>query len=201
MVLSGVIYKPLSYFPWVSNDYLEISLLASSLPLSTRNALCSLHDLLVSFLKQSVMLKMTPVWSSETSANIWVTTWTYIPDVLGTTNRLIPFDLSWTKTKRGIHFFATWTSLPSCYLTMTGDVQRDAYNNPSIVECFLYRGEVYNEMLPCIKERNTLFKFFNYFRWEGYTHRPTVWWQGFRKYAAEMGTGAMIQKPNFTKPG
>jgi hypothetical protein len=34
-----------------------------------------------------------------------------------------------------------------------------------------------------------------------HTYRCIDWWEGFRKYAVEMGSGAMIYVPSFIKPG
>jgi hypothetical protein len=42
-VLSGVNYCPISHFPCPFNDHLEVQLLASSLPLSTKDSLWPLH--------------------------------------------------------------------------------------------------------------------------------------------------------------
>jgi hypothetical protein len=35
----------------------------------------------------------------------------------------------------------------------------------------------------------------------GYTYRHTDWWEGFKKYAVDIGSGAMIYIPSFTKIG
>jgi hypothetical protein len=36
---------------------------------------------------------------------------------------------------------------------------------------------------------------------EGYTYRHTDYWEGFMKYAVEMGSVAMIHIPSFIKIG
>jgi hypothetical protein len=35
----------------------------------------------------------------------------------------------------------------------------------------------------------------------GFTYRHTNWWEGFMKYAVEMGSGAMTFIPSFIKIG
>jgi hypothetical protein len=35
----------------------------------------------------------------------------------------------------------------------------------------------------------------------GYTYRHTHGWEGFMKYAVEMGSGVVIYMPSFTKTG
>jgi hypothetical protein len=41
----------------------------------------------------------------------------------------------------------------------------------------------------------------SWWKQEGYIYGHKVWWEGFMKYAVEMGSGAMIYIPNFIKIG
>jgi hypothetical protein len=58
------------------------------------------------------------------------------------------------------------------------------------------RGEMLRQKLLALHHR-----VFAYQGQEGYTYRHTDWWEGFMKYAVEMGSGAMIYIPSFIKIG
>jgi hypothetical protein len=65
-------------------------------------------------------------------------------------------------------------------------IENDASNNSSIVAHIRCRGNFYAEPLPSNDRR-------------GYTQRHTDWWEGFMKYAVEMGSCAMMYIPRFIK--
>jgi hypothetical protein len=68
----------------------------------------------------------------------------------------------------------------------TDRIENDASNNDSIVACvFVATVKFLTEPLPS-NERE-------------YTYRYTDWWEGFMKYAVEMGWGAMTYIPSFIK--
>jgi hypothetical protein len=99
-------------------------------------------------------------------------------------------------------FVAARMSLPSCYLaTIWGytDTQTQAYISSPIVACIRSTGT----SLPC---HCLTIKGGTHFTYplpgkHSYTYRHTDGWEGFMKYAIEMGPGATITIPNFIKTG
>jgi hypothetical protein len=67
-------------------------------------------------------------------------------------------------------------------------IQNDASNKHSIVVFIRCHGNVFTEPMPCNDTR-------------GYTYGHEDWWQGFMKYAVEMGSVAMIYIPSSMKIG
>jgi hypothetical protein len=66
-------------------------------------------------------------------------------------------------------------------------LENDASNNAYIFSCISCRRNVFTEPLPS-NDRV-------------YTHTDTGLWEGFIKYAVEMGSGAIIYIPSFIKTG
>jgi hypothetical protein len=90
-------------------------------------------------------------------------------------------------------FVTAVTFLPSsCLATIGGDtdiptdslwydtdrIRNDAFNNCSVVLYIRCSGNVFFELFPSNDGRDTI--------------KDTDWWEGFMKYAVEMGSGAMI---------
>jgi hypothetical protein len=68
----------------------------------------------------------------------------------------------------------------------TGRIENDPSNNSSIVACVFVTAVTFLlTRFPAAMGE--------------YTHRHTDWWEGFMKYAVEMGSGAMIDIPSFIK--
>jgi hypothetical protein len=65
----------------------------------------------------------------------------------------------------------------------TDHIENDASNSYSTVACIRCHGNVFTEPLPS-NDR-------------GYKYRHTDWWEGFMKYANEMGSAAMIYLRSF----
>jgi hypothetical protein len=68
----------------------------------------------------------------------------------------------------------------------TGHIENDASNNSSIVSC------VFVTVITFLASRCLV-------TIGGYTYRGTDWWEGFMKYAVEMGSGAVIYTPSLIK--
>jgi hypothetical protein len=118
---------------------------------------------------------------------------------VGRTNRLLSFDTTRTEKKttlptiRHCRRNVFTEPLPSndrdlhilCF-----NATRIAYKTtrPTIVSCTRCRGNVFTERLPSNDSG-------------GYTYRHTDWWEGFMKYAVEMGSVATLCIPSFIKTG
>jgi hypothetical protein len=89
-------------------------------------------------------------------------------------------------------FVAAGRPLPSCYLaTIWGYTYRPTVTRvqkSSIVAC------VFVAARTCLPSRCLAMI-------RGYIYRHTDWWEGFMKYAVEMGSGAMIYIPSFVRTG
>jgi hypothetical protein len=67
-------------------------------------------------------------------------------------------------------------------------IENDTSNNSSIIACIFVAAVTFISSRFLAKIGR-------------YTYRHTDRWEGFMKYAAEMGSGAMIYIPNFVKIG
>jgi hypothetical protein len=64
-------------------------------------------------------------------------------------------------------------------------IKYGASNNSSMVTCVRCRGNVFTKPLPSNDKEHI--------------HTDTDWWEGFTKYAVEMGSSATICVPSFIK--
>jgi hypothetical protein len=71
-------------------------------------------------------------------------------------------------------------------------IENYMFNVSYIVACILCLVDVFTEPFPRIEWRDKLYRALALQRWEEYIYRHIYWWEGFMKYVAEMGSGAMI---------
>jgi hypothetical protein len=81
------------------------------------------------------------------------------------------------------------------------DLIENYASNSLIVACIHYHSNMFMELLPSTKRRDTFNQAVVLQQWEAYTYRHPDWWEGFMKYAVEMGWGAMVYIASFIKIG